>query len=137
MRIQGKFDEAIEALSKATEIDPGKSNLENNLGVALMQSGKSDASEKRLLTAIELDPFDPNPHNNLGVVLQKQGRLEEAMIQFEIAVRLRPDFFDALANYSDLIKARPELLSASLGRMSQFLASIKTKDPQNTLVEPP
>jgi tetratricopeptide (TPR) repeat protein len=45
---------------------------------------------------IENDPTDFESHYNFGAVLQSQGKLEEAIEQYEAAVRIRPQ--DATAN---------------------------------------
>ena len=34
-------------------------------------------------------------HNNLGVVYQRQGRLDDAVREYQTAIKLKPDYADA------------------------------------------
>jgi len=43
-------------------------------------------------------PAYPDPHNNLGIVLASQKRLDEAIREFEEALRLEPGFVQASNN---------------------------------------
>jgi len=47
---------------------------------------------------VKLDPTLADAHNSLGVVLFKKGRVNEAITQFQEAVRLKPDFSEAQNN---------------------------------------
>ncbi|MGD9300548.1 MAG: tetratricopeptide repeat protein [Desulfobacterales bacterium] len=43
-------------------------------------------------------PGKARPHNNLGVALSHQGRLEEAIEQYQVALKIKPEFSDAHYN---------------------------------------
>jgi tetratricopeptide (TPR) repeat protein len=43
-------------------------------------------------------PQSPEAHNNLGIALGSQGRIDEAVAEFEAALRIKPDFVDARRN---------------------------------------
>lgn len=42
------------------------------------------------------------PHNNLGVIFAKQNKLDKAQQSFEMAIRIRPDYANALENLGDV-----------------------------------
>ena len=65
---QQKYDEAIDALSRAAKLDPRDAQIQNFLGLALSEKGLRGPAETALRKAIQLDPGYANAHNNLAVV---------------------------------------------------------------------
>ena len=65
---QKKYDEAIDALSRAAKLDPQDAQTQNFLGLALSEKGLRGPAETALRKAIQLDPGYANAHNNLAVV---------------------------------------------------------------------
>ena len=65
---QKKYDEAIDALSRAAKLDPQDAQIQNFLGLALSEKGLRGPAETALRKAIQLDPGYANAHNNLAVV---------------------------------------------------------------------
>jgi len=52
-------------------------------------------------------PNPPRPadlHNDVGLVLAQLGRLPAAIVHFEAAIRLRPDFASARANLARALR---------------------------------
>ena len=117
LRMQGRFAGAIESYEKALEINPELVQTLNNLGAALMLDGNLDGSERQLRAAIVKDPANPYCHNTLGILLEQRALPQEALQQYELAVRLEPDFEEACANYSDLLARYPELIGVSVSRL--------------------
>lgn len=62
-----------------------------NRGIALEEKGEYAQAEKALLKAIAADPDDPQNHNALGLLYCRLGMQESGLIQFEKALRLRPE----------------------------------------------
>jgi Tfp pilus assembly protein PilF len=74
---------------------------------ALAPSRALDEAELKRLEALGyITPENPDALNNLGQRLQKQGKYEQAIVEFEKAIELRPNFSKALNNlgtcYGDL-----------------------------------
>ncbi len=66
--LQKKYDEAIDAFSRAAKLDPQDAQIQNFLGLALSEKGLRGPAETALRKAIEIDPDYANAHNNLAVV---------------------------------------------------------------------
>jgi cytochrome c-type biogenesis protein CcmH/NrfG len=69
---QKKFDEAIDAFSRAAKQDPQDAQVQNFLGLALSEKGLRGPAEAALRKAIQLDPGYANAHNNLAVIYLTQ-----------------------------------------------------------------
>jgi tetratricopeptide (TPR) repeat protein len=65
---QKKYDEAIDALSRAAKLDPQDAQIQNFLGLALSEKGLRGPAETALRKAIQLDPGYGSAHNNLAVI---------------------------------------------------------------------
>jgi tetratricopeptide (TPR) repeat protein len=66
--------------------------------------------------AIEVTDGNYVAYNNLGLALRKQGHLEGAMANYQMALRARPQFADALMNLGEVytIQNRPQEAVVSL-----------------------
>jgi Flp pilus assembly protein TadD len=64
---QKKYDEAIDAFSRAAKLDPQDAQIQNFLGLALSEKGLRGPAETALRRAIQIDPGCANAHNNLAV----------------------------------------------------------------------
>jgi Tfp pilus assembly protein PilF len=65
---QRKYDEAIDAFSRAAKRDPQDAQAQNFLGLALSEKGLRGPAETALRKAIQIDPGCADAHNNLAVV---------------------------------------------------------------------
>jgi tetratricopeptide (TPR) repeat protein len=85
---QKKYDEAIDALSRAAKFDPQDAQIQNFLGLALSEKGLRGPAETALRKAIQLDPGYANAHNNLAVVYitQKPPLVELARWHYQKAL---------------------------------------------------
>ncbi|MEJ5238372.1 MAG: tetratricopeptide repeat protein [Limisphaera sp.] len=64
---QARYDEAVEALSRAAALDPRSAEVQNFLGLALAHKGLRQAAETALRRAILLQPGYAVAHHNLAV----------------------------------------------------------------------
>ena len=65
---QEKYDDAVNALSRAAKLDPQNPEIENYLGVALGHKGLRAQAETALRKAVEIAPDYGAAHNNLAVI---------------------------------------------------------------------
>ncbi len=85
-----------EALWRHTlERNPGAWLAENNLCIALANSGRPAEGIAHGQAAVRLQPGFPEAHANLGLALTQAGRPGEAIGQLEEALRLNPDLAGA------------------------------------------
>ena len=69
---QGKYDEALEALSQAAQLDPQDADTFQNLGVVLAEKGLREPAETAFRRAIRLAPGNGDAHHNLAVIYATQ-----------------------------------------------------------------
>lgn len=85
---QAKYDDALEALSRAAKLDPSNAEVQNYLGLTLSEKGLRVPAETALRKAVELDPNYGSAHNNLAVIYltQQPPALELARFHYEKAL---------------------------------------------------
>jgi protein O-mannosyl-transferase len=97
---QKKFDEAASYYRKALQY-PGEARtlaqIHNNLALLEMQQGSLTDAEKHFRESVALDPASARHRVAYGWLLAKQSRYDEAVSQYEEAVKIAPD---ALAYFS-------------------------------------
>jgi len=69
---QKQYDEAIDALSRAAQLDPEDAQVQNFLGLALSEKGLRGPAETALRKAVQLEPNYASAHNNLAVIYLTQ-----------------------------------------------------------------
>ena len=74
----GRYQEAVEPMRRAVQIDPGWAKSRAQLGGLLILSGKPAEAEKELREALRAAPGEPVTTFNLAEVLWMSGRRKEA-----------------------------------------------------------
>ncbi|MEI2726009.1 MAG: tetratricopeptide repeat protein [Verrucomicrobiota bacterium] len=69
---QEKYEEALDPLSRAAQLNPGSAEIQNCLGVALSHQGLRGPAETAFRKAIQSDPGYGDAHNNLAVMYAGQ-----------------------------------------------------------------
>lgn len=110
---QGRYEEAILALSEAAGADPESADAQNALGAALEQAGNPEEARLRYERAVELEPDLAVARVNLGVLLGRVGDLDGAIRHLEEAVRLDPGQADAHAALGAALEARGRTAEAA------------------------
>jgi tetratricopeptide (TPR) repeat protein len=86
----GDFDDAIEAFDKTMSVAFDRSEVHNNLAVALMAKGDLAGARTALDQAIETQKKYHTAWNNRGCVLYKDGRVRESIACFEESLLIHP-----------------------------------------------
>ena len=86
-----QYDEAINTLMKAGDIEPNSTDVYRLLGRAYHAQGKTSDAVESYTRAIELDDKDAWSMNNLGLVLLETKRADAALPLFAKAVELKND----------------------------------------------
>ena len=98
----------------AYQADPKDGDVNNNYGVSLCQSGKEEQAIRHFLAALE-DPFYSSPEvalTNAGSCALGQGKLTQADDYLRRALKIEPEFPDALVNMARLNFERQNYLTA-------------------------
>ncbi len=95
-RAQGNASAAIEASSKAIQLEPELTDAHKLLGLTQSESGSATAAESSFRAAIQLDPNDAESRFNLAVLLAKSNRLAEALPMAQAALARNPKHLDTL-----------------------------------------
>lgn len=94
----GRAREAREQFELALHLDPANVNARYNLVFALIKAGNLTEAESNLRQVIAAFPKDAGLHNLWGELLARQGRKNEAIAQFDEALRLDPKLEAARSN---------------------------------------
>ncbi|MEX1254703.1 MAG: tetratricopeptide repeat protein [Dehalococcoidia bacterium] len=87
----GKYEEAAELYSRASQVDPGNVDALPNLGAALFRMARYQEALDVISRALEQRPDDPASLTNLGTILVALGRPDEALDALTRAVAIEPD----------------------------------------------
>jgi tetratricopeptide (TPR) repeat protein len=90
-----KWDEAIAAMKKTTQLNPNAGSAYNALGYNYLAMGKNEQAIQAFQKYVSVDPGEPNPRDSLAEALMAAGRLEEAEATFRKAAEISPDFWIA------------------------------------------
>jgi tetratricopeptide (TPR) repeat protein len=90
-----KYDQAVPALKKATELNPNAGVALNMLGYASLRQGDNAGAVNAFDQYTKLLPQEPNPQDSLGEALLAAGRFQEAEAAFAKALMLAPQFWNA------------------------------------------
>ena len=84
----GRFDEALEKIERALEIEPVSLMINATRGWILFYAGRYGESIDQFRKTISLEPAFCSAHWLLGFVHEAQGQFDEALAQFREALRL-------------------------------------------------
>ncbi len=93
--MQGHFAEADRLYRLILQQQPANADALHYLGLLTHQVGQSQAGVEMLRLSVEAAPAAAPYHNNLATVLQELGRHDEALAEYSVVLRLRPDHADA------------------------------------------
>jgi Flp pilus assembly protein TadD len=166
MRIAGRAgvelgaEDAVELLTKVTELAPDDATSWRDLGDALATEGRSDESNEAFAKAVELDPEDETSLTALGHTAFAAGRSDEAVSLLEQAAerggrnssahislvdmhRLMGRYDDALVHAERIAEASPDDVVAALdvaelqGESGRLDESVKAFERLRELVDLP
>lgn len=106
---QGKLEDGVTELTRASELDAENALILNDLGYAQMLRGEYAAAETAIRQSLELDAKNTRARNNLALVLGYEGKMREAYEQF----RLNNSEAEARSNLAYVHTQRGELVAAS------------------------
>jgi len=94
----GKYQEALDLLNKALEVDPNHVHALNNKGWALLELDKTEEALIWFDKALEVDQKYVHALNNKGRILSLLGQYDEANSYFDKALEIDPNYEFAKKN---------------------------------------
>ena len=92
------FEAAIEAFSRAIEMNPDRVEAYNNRGIAWCKKGDYDRAIADYNKALEIDPRCADVYNNRGGIWFYKGEYDLAIHDFDKALGVNPNFAKAYSN---------------------------------------
>ena len=108
----GRLQESVDALQRASHLNPGYVSTWTNLGYVLCEMTRYREAEKALLVAIQLDPKCHDALCNLGVVYLRTQKLVQAEQCFSKAIELNPKYINAFCNLGKTLVYQKRLSEA-------------------------
>jgi protein O-GlcNAc transferase len=119
---RGEFAAAEEVCRSHLTQQPLDADALHLLGILALLSGRPQAAVEPISRSLESNPQQPVAHMNLGVALQHLNERERALGCFDGALRLAPDYAEALNNRGNVLLElqRPQAAVESLERALHF-----------------
>ena len=121
-----EIGEAESALREADEIVPAYYEGWFSLGGILFRKHGFAGAEAAYRRTVALWPKKASYHVNLGVALKNERKFEEALVAFDDALAIDPDFDEARSNRTDMLIA--------LGRLNEAMGDLERivrESPEN------
>jgi Flp pilus assembly protein TadD len=93
---QGKSDEALAMLNGRLRDNPDSIVVLKAIGLIQFRAGNLREAKARFNRVLEVDPKNADAHVDLGLIAMKDKHFEEAIDEFDAAMRLKPDWPQAL-----------------------------------------
>ncbi|MGD9235501.1 MAG: tetratricopeptide repeat protein [Desulfobacterales bacterium] len=122
--LKSNYEESIEHLSRAIDIDPKHSLAYMSRGSAYFRSDRLDEAIADFDRAIELEPKLARPYHLRGLAKERQGNDAEAIADFEKAIELDSEYGAAYYSRATLhTKMGNEDLAVEDIKMVEFLTN--------------
>ena len=127
-RLRGEHASAVQAFSRALELDPRLAFAYRGRGLARFELGEEQQALADLERALALAPDDPQLHVERGVLCGRLQRSAEARAAFDRALELDPDHPEALVN-----RGRARLMAGDAPGARRDYEAALARDPNCAL----
>jgi len=127
------IQQAIREGKAAVSLNPQKSSNWEILAsiyraVAPLAEGANDFAAQTYTQAISLDPYNPLTRISLGGIFYSAGQYENAIDEFTLAARVKPDHANAYYNLAIAYKDNNQI-DLAIAAMSQVLTIVDSDSP--------
>jgi tetratricopeptide (TPR) repeat protein len=109
---QGRFEEALGLLKRASAAAPRDPQVLNSIGLCLKAVGQMNEALQAFDAALEINPRMASAHFNRGILLQDLKYPKAAKAAYEQAAALDPNYLDALSSIAWLDAQAGDTVSA-------------------------
>lgn len=139
--VSGNHSDAINAYSRALELNPKDVEVYNNRGISYFELGKYDEAIDDFTKAIRLNPKDVEAYYNRGKIYGELGKYSKAIKDYSKAIMLNPKDADihnnrgnayvnignynrAIKDYDRAIELNPKLAAAYNNRGILYIRNL-------------
>jgi tetratricopeptide (TPR) repeat protein len=117
----GAAEQALTLLNRLSQDAPDKPRLFTNLGLAHFQLQQAKLAEQAFQQAIERNPNDAVAHNHLGILQRRQGRFQDALVEYQRAIKIDSKYAGAHMNLGILFDLYFQDLEKALQQYRKYL----------------
>ena len=99
----GKFDEAIDCFETVITQRPSDVLAYNHIGTIYAEANNHEKAIQAYLNGLKVDQNHPILHLNLAKSYEACGQKDKALSEYELALRSKPGWYEAITNYSNLL----------------------------------
>lgn len=106
------YDAAIKCYQRAVQIDTSYAIGYMSLGYAYSSIGEQEKAVAQMQHYIRLAPNEADPLASYADILMRAGKYEEAFAQYQLSLKVRPDYWYAIRETGRICLLRGQLRSA-------------------------
>jgi serine/threonine protein kinase/Tfp pilus assembly protein PilF len=121
----GNLDMTIEEFNKTLELDPSYAAAVNALALATQAKGDLEKALELFKKYASLSPGDANPFDSTAGLYFRMGKIDDAVANFQEALRIKPDFYISILGLQYISALRedyPEVMKL----LDQLIAVVKS-----------
>ena len=120
------WGDPIKFFENIQKYEPDSARINNNLGALYYNQDNKEKAEEYYWKATQTTGNSfPQPYFNLGAILQEKGDIRGAIVVFEKAIELDPNFAYPYPNLSVIYASQGNLVKAT-----EYLEKLKELQPQ-------
>ena len=129
---RGRFEDALEPFARAVDLAPDDALAHQRLGATFHQLGRLESAVQHYRESSRLGG-PASAAANIGTILYRQGRFQEALANYDEAVKRRPGSHQTWRSRGDALNrlGRPEEARESWQRAAALAESMMTANPSD------
>lgn len=128
LNMLARYGDALKVFEKAIALKPDYAQAHSNLGSTFEGLRQMDEAIQSCEVALQLDSQLTKTHNKLAVMLKDIGDWKRSLWHLDEALRIHPDFFDAMINKGNVLSLLKQFEDARA-----CFDHVLSHEPSNTL----
>ena len=109
---------------------PSSAQVCKQIALEAIQNGDHEFAMAELKKSLSMNPNYPDLHNLLGIAYANMGLIDDALLEFETALKIHPDYLKALLNMALTLYEK-----SSHDEAMVYLERVLKNDPENELAK--